>query len=57
MPMPKKKRKAMTAEAIETLKKLRHDGDIEDVERKPSTSERKLQSAETIFHSQESNRM
>ena len=45
MPMPKKKRKAMTAEAIETLKKLRHDGDIE--ERKPSISERKLQSLET----------
>ena len=47
MPMPKKKRKAMTAEAIETLKKLRHDGEIKDAERKPSTSERKLQSAET----------
>ena len=47
MPMLKKKHKAMTAEAIETLKKLRHNGDIGDSEPKRSTSESKLQSAET----------
>ena len=45
--MPKKKRKAMTAEVMETLKKPCHDGDTVDAERKPSTSKRKLQSAET----------